>query len=544
MPPQVDVNDEDAAKIDGKDEAAIYDWLTGFGSRTLKVTLKRTYPMTYKGVQVKGVVGVYDQPISEEDVRDEHGGGRFQIIVNYPKRNSKTGKMNMAYGGSRTFEIAGPPKIDPLLHGDDDEDDDDSGNGASDGPIGQAMSMAERLSREARDEARQLRNQQGSGSLRDLAVLVDPLKEQNAALARLLAQRDTQILELATKPVDKSGEDRLFDVLGNKETSHANALDAIRQQHDSELRQLREFHREEIRRREDRLGKEIESARQAHQRELDTVKLAHQQSLDSQRHGFEMRIEGLKEITKRLERELTEARTELAALRAKKDMSPTDQMQNLVTLKQGMEALGLAGGAGDEPNKGTIERILEGAMNSPLAEALADRLGGVTPEQMEAMQAAQAQPEAMIAVRGPDGQVRQLPASMIARAQAARAAQEEAEAQPEGPPAPQLDPKDVERAVMFIEAAYKNGTDPGVLAASARNMLPEAMLDYLKQVGVDHFLNNVAKIQTGSPLATTRGRTYVRQVATFLISGSTDLENEQQVPDDEPEPAPDEDEHE
>jgi hypothetical protein len=225
-------------------------------------------------------------------------------------------------------------------------------------------------------------------------------------------------------------------------------------------------------------------------------------------------------------------------------MSPTDQMQNLVTLKQGMEALGLAGGSG-EPERSTIERIFEGAINSPLAEALAGRLGGVTPEQMEAMQAAQAQPEAMIAVRGPDGQVRQLPASMIARAQAARAAQEDAGQEQQGPPAPQLDPKDVERAVMFIEAAYKNGTDPGVLAASARNMLPEAMLDYLKQVGVDHFLNNVAKIQTGSPLATTRGRTYVRQVATFLISGSTDLENEQQVPDDEPEPAPDdEDEHE
>jgi hypothetical protein len=129
----------------------------------------------------------------------------------------------------------------------------------------------------------------------------------------------------------------------------------------------------------------------------------------------------------------------------------------------------------------------------------------------------------MVPIRRPDGQVVNVPMSMVRAMQAnqaARAAGEEGQ-EPQDP-ADLLDPEDLKKAVVFIEAAFRNSTPPEVFAASARNMVPAPILAVLKAKGVDNFLNTVAQLEDGSPLASVAGRIWVRKVATFLLEGTTE----------------------
>ena len=89
-------------RVDAKDEKEIYDWLTGFGSRTLKVTLKRTYPMTYKGVMVKGTIGHYDQPISDEGPTESVFGARDPVYLAIG-RERLDAEQPVEFGPARKF---------------------------------------------------------------------------------------------------------------------------------------------------------------------------------------------------------------------------------------------------------------------------------------------------------------------------------------------------------------------------------------------------------------------------------------------------------
>ncbi|MCJ7795426.1 MAG: hypothetical protein MUQ56_01425, partial [Thermoleophilia bacterium] len=186
----------------------------------------------------------------------------------------------------------------------------------------------------------------------------------------------------------------------------------------------------------------------------------------------------------------------------------------LVALKSGFDSLVPAAVEAEEKESGIV-RAIEAVANSDIARGFASRIMSGQSQNAEPK-------EQMIRVRRKDGAVVQVPRSVVERAQAAKVAAREAAAQPGAPIV--LDPKDVQMALGFIEQAYKNGQPPEVLAASARNLVPASILSYLKSEGVDHFLNKMAKIQDGSPLATVDGRMYVRKMAKFLIDGTTELD--------------------
>jgi hypothetical protein len=508
------------------EQAQMYDWLSELGSTgAIKAKLKRIKPKStvYKGrvVNCGGTLDEYEEPITEEQIRQEHGGGKFQLVVQHMGKN-KNGNPQWKYHGARTFEIAGDPDVRRLLLAEDGDTPDTS---AGDGPIAQAMNMSMRLAQEAQERA----DRGGGADHEAMRMMLEPMQQQIALLSQSLAAKEQQVFELLNKPTDNTSQDRLFGIMESKEQTHGNSLEALRQTHASEMRQIRDFNRDEIRRREERFEKELDHVRSATLREADTLKLAHQQALDSQRHGYEMRMDGMKETTKRLERELNECKTELAALRGRKDMMPVQQMQGLVEIKNAMESI-MPTAADDAPKAGW-ERAIDAVMGSPLLEGVAQRIAEGPPgeggDPMAAMHAQQQQGEQMVQIRRKDGQIVTVPASYVAQAQAARAAREQATGMADAPPQQQepeisIDPADVEKAVMFIEASIRNGTPPEIFAASARNMMPADILAYIKSRGVDHFLNNVAKLEDGSPLATVVGRTYVRKVAKFLLEGTTE----------------------
>jgi hypothetical protein len=511
------------------EEAAMYDWLSQLGSEgAIKAKLKRIKPKTvvYKGrvVNCGGTLDEYEEPLTEEQIKQEHGGGKFQLVVQKMTKNAN-GNPTWKYHGARTFEIAGDPDVRRLVMGTEDEGvgDVDHGNG----PVSQAMNMMQHAAQRAEERAEDMR---GSGMDHDLInTIMAPMQAQLAQLTDALRQKEGQVFELLNKPTDTSSQDRLFGIMENKETTHGNSLEALRQMHAGEIRQIRDFNRDEIKRREDRFERELEHSRQATAREISTMERAHNQSLDSQRIGFESRIDGLKDQKKTLERELSEVKTELASLRGRKDMTPVQQMQGLVEIKNAMESI-MPTAAEESPKTGW-ERALDSLMGSPLLEGVAQRIAEGPPGEGEDPTVP---PQQMVKVRRPDGQIVEVPASYVAQAQAARAARQAAGVEDPAPPEPEtvsIDAADVEKAVIFIEAAFRNATPPEIFAASARNMIPAEILRHIKSKGVDHFLNNVAKLEDGSPLATVIGRTYVRKVAKFLLEGTTEgVETAQEEP--------------
>jgi hypothetical protein len=510
---------EDQLVVD--EQAAMYDWLSELGSTgAIKAKLKRIKPKStvYKGrvVNCGGTLDEYEEPVTEEQIRQEHGGGKFQLVVQHMGKN-KNGNPQWKYHGARTFEIAGDPDVRRLLLADDDDGGHDTGSG--DGPVAQAMNMSMRLAQEAQERA----DRGGNGADHEaMRMMMEPMQQQIALLAQSLEAKERQVFELLNKPTDNSSQDRLFGIMESKEHSHGNNLQAVRIAHESEMKELRSFHRSELGRREDRFERELDNSRKATDREIESLKAAHQVAIDSQRIGYDMRIDGLKDQKKGLERELGEIKTELAALRGRKDMTPVQQMQGLVEIKNAMESV--MPSAAEEVPKAGWERALDAMMGSSLLEGVAERIASGPPGEQQQQQAPT---EQMVQIRRPDGQVVSVPASYVAQAQAAAAARQQASGMAEGPPQNQepelsVDPGDVTKAVMFIEAAIRNGTAPEIFAASARNMIPADILAYIKGKGVDHFLNNVAKLEDGSPLSTVVGRTYVRKVAKFLLEGTTE----------------------
>jgi uncharacterized protein (DUF2164 family) len=516
-------------QLNADEQAAMYDWLSELGSTgAIKAKLKRIKPKStvFKGrvVNCGGTLDEYEEPVTEEQIRQEHGGGKFQLVVQHLGKN-KNGNPQWKYHGARTFEIAGDPDVRRLIL----ESGEDVGHdtAAPDGPVSQAMNMALRVAQDAQDRA----DRDGGGGMdhEAMRMMLDPLNTQIETLARSLAAKEQQVFELLNKPVDTTSQDRLFGIMESKEATHGNNLQAVRIAHESEMKELRSFHRSELGRREDRFERELDNSRKATDREIESLKAAHQVAIDSQRVGYDMRIDGLKDQKKQLERELNELKTELAALRGRKDMTPVQQMQGLVEIKNAMESI-MPSAAEDTPKAGW-ERAIDAVMGSPLLEGVAQRIAEGPPgaEDSPAMGGMpQGQPgEQMVQVRRRDGQIVTVPASYVAQAQAAKAAREQATGMADAPPQQQepelsIDPRDVEKAIMFIEASIRNGTPPEIFAASARNMMPTEILTYIKGKGVDHFLNNVAKLEEGSPLATVVGRTYVRKVAKFLLEGTTE----------------------
>lgn len=529
MVEQVESVEQVVAEDSAQDARAVFEWLSGLGAGQIKVALARIRPRVHKGFPCGGSIDKYEHNVTLEEIAETHGGGEFQIRVMVP--NPKHGRPGTAGGkqspwifaGQRTFTIAGHPKLENLIGYEEPETQASQRQGGN-GTDNRAMDLAEVLVKEANDRARRV-EEGGRGVDEVVAALTESYDRRFDALTTALSEKDKQIIELLGRPPDTKKEDRLLDLVGSKEDTHARhiremqsdhaaQLAAVRTAHEAEMRQVRDFSREELSRYQDRFDRQVETMTRAHDRELGQIQNQHTQSLDTLRLSYDTRIDALNTTIRRAEADLAAARTELAALRAKKDLSPAEQLQGLVAIKAGFDSL-MPAAAEPEEQSGFV-RAIEAVANSEVARGIASRIMAGPP-------APPPPAEEMVRMRRKDGAIVEVPKAVVERAQAARAAGQTAHA---GGQAPALNPKEVAMALSFMEQAYRNGTPPEVLAASARNMIPAAILGYLKSEGVDHFLNNVARIQDGSPLSTVDGRMYVRKVAKFLLEGTTLVEEE------------------
>ena len=212
----------------------------------------------------------------------------------------------------------------------------------------------------------------------------------------------------------------------------------------------------------------------------------------------------------------------------------------------------------DESDKPWYERVLSTVANSEGAARLIGAYTGAGPEAEEpdpqqqmahqqqqlALQQARAEqmmppvgvpfqaPDGNIYVRNPDDSVTQVDPGALRRQRAGQARDRQrkggggpSEAQagsqdvetPDGtqPPTQQ----EVQLAVEFMQNALASGTEPAQFAATARNLVPEPILAYIQAVGIDVFLNKVARLEPGSPLTMQHGRNFAREVVKHLFGG-------------------------
>lgn len=497
------------------DDRTVYEFLRDIGTGgSIQLKLIRTQPKTLPdGTLCSGSLCEYDEPFEEEEIRRLYGGGKFQVKAY--RRGSKGG---LQYAGARTFEIAGASRMPgvempgaPVVLKD-----------SEDVPLQRhAMGVLERVSQDAQKRAdrmeAEMRNGGGRSSTEDLRTLLAPLEAQIKALndqinnqQRIIADKDTKILELVTRKPETTFQDRMLDKLTDNDNAR---ITHLREEHATELRQLRQSHTDEIRGLHDRHTYDIQQRDKSHDRELDNLKLSHQNTIDNLKSGFESRIDAMKIRTTDLDAAIVLCKTEIQTLREKKDKSPLEAMEELATMKSSMEALGLVGTGGDENQPSTWERILSGVLESPLAKAVATRVEQAPvapppqqPAQRVAKRKAQVAPPAQSPAQQQTGDPAQPGAAPAAGPPAVK----------KKPAPPTLNQVDVNLAVTFMENAVNSQQPPEVFAESIRSMLPKDIIEYIRQVGIDEFIK-LAKVQDGTVLSSQNGKNYVRKVAKILV---------------------------
>ena len=467
-------------------DQSLLDYLQGMHSETsIRVTVVRETPKMWKGRNIEGTLETFDEPISEDEIRELYGGGKYKLRIQTPNA-----KGSYVYAAHRTLKIAGDPKLDHMAVEEPSAEDQPN-------VVRETLRLSERLVDRAHKRADQVEERAGQRTAMDPSVelLVRSMQEQLGQVSRDSAAKDTRIHELLTRQNQRGPTDMLLEKMLDGDSAR---IAAIRTQHEAELRSVRERHLAEM----DRLAARFDDqsrrfddqARQlgnVHGREIDTIKLAHQ-SLS----------EGLKSQIGHLERELASAKSELTALRTKKDKSVLDSVSELAAVR---EALGVFGG-GDDGS--TLDRVLSALMSSPIVSRIGERL------------AAPAVPPVLAAP---------IPVPRIAlpRPPSPPSAEFAAESRQPPKPAPAPETAPLTNGLELMESAFASGTDPQAFAQTARSLIGPDIATELSAAGPDALVQQISAASPSSPLVSSqRGKNWIRAVTQLLAKDLPDREAE------------------
>lgn len=502
------------AELRNNTDTALKEWMESLSPNGgVKVRVTRTSPKIWKGLNVGGSLATYDHYIDEDWIREHHGGGNFMLEVKKPRTNGAGWQI----AGSRAISIAGDPRTDDVFR--------DSGAAT---PAAAAPAGSDSLAKAAfASMERQLERVQQAGAAHGMdpamiQAIMAPLQSQITQLGAMLRDSQAQ-LALAQQQQQKPPEKDEFreKMLSAMIDGDSARIVSMRTQHESEIRQLKEGAIQNEARLRDSFERDKQMIAMSHERELNALRSAYDMKVASQETMNATSKTLLDGEIRRLQADLTEAKAELAALRLKKDKTILEQAQEFASIK---EAIGEITGD-DKEEKSTLEKVMEVAGNLPAVQNAIGKLAGDGQQPPQQPQP-QLPPQHMVQVRprqptlltGPDGNLyRQLPngdVQLVRRRAAAAPAQP---GQVEEPPIPAIAPATVKIAVEFLESAFRNGQDPAEVATSVRSMVPTDVLTAIKQLGIDGFLEKVAKLDGTSPLSNQAGRNWTRKLGKALL---------------------------
>ena len=509
------------------------------GEKSYEVRVYRTEPRKWNTppVNVTGHLETFTEIPSEEELKLAFGGGAYALKFFRPDA-----KGSLTYFKQVTLKLPGKPQgvgidaIEPTVM-------DYVAPAEESGAVSQAMTTMQQLVADSRKS-------NGGMDMVGMQVMIQtamaPLQTQiEAGNAQLLAaqkasaEKDVRLMEFANKKPDTSVEEKFFH---NMIDADGGRRDHARDMHESELRIMRDNARDDIKRLESRQHDALQSQDKAQQREIDNLTRSHDQTLSTIKMSYDSIITSLKSDITRGERDLTKSDTELVSLRAVKEKTVIEQLSDITAIK---DAFSTIGGSDEPDDRKWYEKLAEASLGNP------EKLGAIfnivtgqgnpaqqqqqPPPQITQQAQSQAQPPTQeqqqqyatiddipigVPFQGDDGQVhvKVPPDGSIVLYDHAKALAEEAQ-QNEGVDKPS--PAEVKIAINFMENAFEAGQEPATFAMSAKSMIPGSILKYMESVGIDKFLNEVANLDSNSPLRNQAGRTFIREVAKFLLEGVT-----------------------
>jgi hypothetical protein len=174
-------------------------------------------------------------------------------------------------------------------------------------------------------------------------------------------------------------------------------------------------------------------------------------------------------------------------------------------------------GIGDEKEKSTLEKAFE--VGLPMLQGVIAKAGEQQQPAAPPQPPPQFRPRPPQLMTGPDGNLyRPGPNGRpILVRERTRAVPPSEAGQPSS--VPEIPVTTIKVAVDFLESAFRGGQDPAEVATSVRSMIPADVLAAIRELGIDGFLEKVAKLDGSSPLASQAGRNWSRKLGKSLLEG-------------------------
>lgn len=449
----------------------IKSWLGSVGSDgSVLVKIHREAPAYDEdGNEIKGFLAQVDEvaDLDETYLKKRFGGGKYQIKL----INADTGR----YMASRRIRVAGPPK---MTNG--------KSNGTTATPvaapvhepntelINRAMDATREQAAAERERAQRMEERIFAGTQnKDSDKMFDLFRE----VMNLSSQGQEKLANALRESRDRPNESsELLKIMAEGKNAE---LASVNERHRAELAAAREFHKQEMLTVENRHDRELAAIREDHKRTIDYLKTTYEGRIQTVERSSDNQIQLLKLQLETANGQIKHLNNELQALRNKKDKTASENILEMVAIKEGLDRLG---SSGDDDPKETWEKVLDKLGDNPLVAGIGKRLSG----------AGMPQPPP------------QLP--------------------PQQPQAPQVPPEPagpsreaVLQAIRYTENAIeaRNSTPEG-FARSIRTMIPVELLNQLVSSGADAFADEVAQHMPHSVICTMAGRQFLRGVVAAL----------------------------
>ena len=490
------------SEMRNNEDRNLKDWMEEISpGGAIRVKVTRTSPKSWKGLIVGGALATYDHQIDEEWIRDHHGGGNFMLVVQKPRTNG----AGWIYAGGRAIGIAGDPRTDDVFR---DRTGEAPANGAStpaNGIVDKTFSVLERELANARSQ----QHVQHGPDTETIRMMMGPMQQQLDQMGNMLREKDRQLAAAqVVKPVERDEfRDKMLDKLLDGDSARINSL---RSQYESELRQVKEGAMQNESRLRDSFERDKQSLAMSHERELNALRSAYDMRVAGQEVGANASRTLMDGEIRRLQADLSEAKSELVALRLKKEKGTVEMMTEMAHLR---EVMGEA--FGDDKEKSTLDKALEIGVPALQAMLAKTEQPAAPPPQPQS----QFRPRPPQLMTGPDGNLyRPGPnGKPILVRERTRAVPPSETGQPSS--IPEIPVTTIKVAVDFLESAFRNNQDPSEVATSVRSMVPADVLAAIRELGIDGFLTNVARLDGTSPLASQAGRNWTRKLGKSLLEG-------------------------
>jgi ribosomal protein L29 len=490
------------SEMRNNEDRNLKDWMEEISpGGAIRVKVTRTSPKTWKGLNVGGALATYDHQIDEDWIRDHHGGGNFMLVVQKPRTNG----AGWVYAGGRAIGIAGDPRTDDVFR---DKAGEAPANGAANpagGIVDKTFSVLERELANARQQ-----HVQHGPDTETIRMMMGPMQQQLDQMGAMLRDKDRQLAAAqVVKPVERDEfRDKMLDKLLDGDSARINSL---RSQYESELRQVKQSAMDNESRLRDSFERDKQALAMSHERELNALRSAYDMRVAGQEVGANAARTLMEGEVRRLQADLSEAKSELVALRLKKEKGTVEMMTEMAHLR---EVMGEA--FGDKDEKSTLDKVMESA--GPLLQNVLSKVGeqpAAPPPPQQPQFRPRPQPQLMT---GPDGNLyRPGPNGEPILVRERKRAIPPSDGKPST--IPDIPVTTIKVAVEFLESAYRNNQDPAEVATSVRSMIPADVLTAIRELGIDGFLEKVAKLEGTSPLASQAGRNWSRKLGKSLLEG-------------------------